>query len=87
MELGLSYLFPVITPNTWAVAIQSAGREERWERVLIAAAKQCRRDTLLTIAPPNGLCRLVSHDRDISDAGHGPYWRAATIVENFAAAT
>ena len=51
MELGLPYLFPVITKHL-ASGSQSAGREERWERVLIAAAKQCKRDTLLTIAPP-----------------------------------
>lgn len=50
MELGLDCLRPVLTEYV-ACGANTAGRCERWQQVLIAAAKQCGRSVVFPIAP------------------------------------
>ncbi len=54
-ELGVSEIIPVLTPRT-VVLLREAERvkakQERWERILMAAAKQCGRADLPRLAAP-----------------------------------
>ena len=50
MELGLHCLYPVLTKNL-ASGANTAGRCERWNKVLISAAKQSGRNSLIDIKP------------------------------------
>ncbi len=49
MELGLYGLYPMLTQHL-GNGKQMAGKEERWQKVMISAAKQCGRTSLIQIA-------------------------------------
>lgn len=52
-ELGVSRIIPVIARRTDAhLAVASARRVERWQRIALQAAQQCRRAVPPTIDPP-----------------------------------
>jgi 16S rRNA (uracil1498-N3)-methyltransferase len=53
-ELGLTTLVPLYTARTVvrAVADRLGEKRERWQRIAVAAAQQCRRQTVLDIQPP-----------------------------------
>lgn len=59
MELGVYRLVPVI-PEHLADGPDCAGHPERWEKVLLAAAKQCGRTSLMPIAPACKLTTLLA---------------------------
>lgn len=58
MELGLEKLLPVISEHI-AAGPETAGRYERWQKVLLAAAKQCGRNNILHIATPQKFATLL----------------------------
>lgn len=53
-ELGVSVFIPVTTPRTVVLLRDEriAAKQERWERVVMAAAKQCQRGQLPAIEKP-----------------------------------
>lgn len=53
-ELGVTTFIPVTTPRTVVLLRDEriAAKQERWERVVMAAAKQCQRGQLPTIDKP-----------------------------------
>lgn len=63
MELGLGSLRPVWT-DYMAAGPDTAGRQERWEKILVAAAKQCGRTRLLPIAAPVRFGELLEKSGD-----------------------
>ena len=50
MELGLDGLFPMLTQHL-GNGKDCAGKEKRWRKVMISAAKQCGRNSIIDIAP------------------------------------
>lgn len=60
MELGLDTLLPMI-PQHLASGQHTAGKEERWQRVMIAAAKQCGRNSLISIQPPRSFAQILEN--------------------------
>jgi 16S rRNA (uracil1498-N3)-methyltransferase len=59
MEIGVDRLIPIISDHL-ADGPDCAGHEERWEKVLIAAAKQCGRTSLMAISPPQKMAALLT---------------------------
>ncbi|NUM36548.1 MAG: 16S rRNA (uracil(1498)-N(3))-methyltransferase [Candidatus Brocadiae bacterium] len=50
MELGLKGLFPMLTQHL-GNGKYVAGKEERWNKVMVSSAKQCGRSSLIKIEP------------------------------------
>jgi len=66
-ELGVDVFTPVLTPRTVVLiheAERARAKAERWGRVVMAAAKQCGRDSLPAIREP-------AEFRDLIKAGEG----------------
>lgn len=54
-ELGVTSFYPLLTPRTVVLlreAERSKAKQERWGRIVMAAAKQCQRADLPVIAEP-----------------------------------
>lgn len=53
-ELGAASFTPVLTPRTVVLLRQerAQAKQERWSRLIVAAAKQCQRATLPEVLPP-----------------------------------
>lgn len=66
-ELGVSEIVPVLSARVVAApdADKAASKRERWERVVVAAAKQCGRDTLPVVR------EAVSFEKALGSAGAG----------------
>ena len=64
MEMGLHAIHPVITQHA-AIGEKTAGKEERWQKILIASAKQCGRYDLLKIERPRSFLSLLEETRGI----------------------
>lgn len=64
MELGLDSLIPMLTQHL-SVGIHTAGKEERWQRVMITAAKQCGRNHLIAIQPPQSFSQVLANTSNI----------------------
>lgn len=67
-ELGLEGLVPVITERSQVHAARS-GRPERWLRIALEAAKQCRRSEVLCVESPLILDACLTQW-----GGRGPAW-------------
>ena len=50
MELGLTGLYPMLTQHL-GNGKYMAGKQDRWEKVMLSAAKQCGRSSFIQIAP------------------------------------
>jgi len=62
-QLGVDRLIPLITERS--VVEPGRKKRDRFDRIAIESAKQCRRAWLMTIAPPmrlDGLLRQTDHD-------------------------
>lgn len=57
VELGVDSIHPVVTRRTVA---RPEGKPERWERLVVAAAKQCERSTLPAVAAPAPLAEALA---------------------------
>jgi 16S rRNA (uracil1498-N3)-methyltransferase len=57
VELGVHSINPVITRRTVA---RPEGKPERWDRLVVAAAKQCGRDFLPPVAAPVSLAAALA---------------------------
>lgn len=54
-ELGVSAFYPLLTPRTVVLlreSERSKAKQERWGRLVMAAAKQCQRSTLPVVSQP-----------------------------------
>ena len=52
-EIGVAAFVPLLTPRTVVqVREMGKGKEARWEKIVTAAAKQCKRSDLPAIRPP-----------------------------------
>ena len=56
-EIGVRRIAPVICRN----GVATGARIERWQRIALAAAKQCGRTTLPAVDPPCALADVVRH--------------------------
>lgn len=65
MELNLPQLIPTVTDHV-ARGEYTAGSDDRWNKILISAAKQCERSQLMEILP----CQ--SFDQVLESTGHFP---------------
>ncbi len=67
-ELGVTRLLPFIAGRSVAVPDEkrSLNRQQRWQKISQEAVKQCRRGTMMTIAPTTGfdlaLAESLNHD-------------------------
>jgi 16S rRNA (uracil1498-N3)-methyltransferase len=62
-ELGLTTLVPLYTARTVVRDVPQRIGEKvaRWQRIAAAAARQCRRSTLLDLLPPMSLADFCTH--------------------------
>lgn len=58
MELGLENLTPMLSQRV-AAGVNTAGREERWHKVLLAAAKQSERPHLVNIEKTESFDNII----------------------------
>lgn len=65
MELDLYGLFPMITQHLGR-GKQSAGKPERWEKIMIAAAKQCHRSHFIQIFPMMSFAEVLEKTTSFS---------------------
>jgi len=64
-ELGAAELWPCVTQRTSVkVPLADLGKHMKWQRASIEAAKQCGRNTLLTIRPPMSFEELLAFSKD-----------------------
>ncbi len=64
MELGLYRLIPMTTQHI-AAGNLTAGRNERWQKVMIAAAKQCKRTSLIQIDSVQSFEQMLASTKQI----------------------
>lgn len=62
MELGLYRLLPMVSEYSTVGKreLQTSARNGRWQKIVIAAAKQCGRTSLLDIAEPQTFCQVAT---------------------------
>lgn len=83
-ELGARTIVPFISAFCAVTAPASAGKRERWQRIALAAGKQCGRTVVPTVAAPlpfaDALASAAAHDLKLlffEGAGTEPLARAA----------
>jgi 16S rRNA (uracil1498-N3)-methyltransferase len=62
VELGTTRWIPLIT--TRSVVVPKEGKEDKWQRAVIEASKQCGRNRLMQIDPPTPWARCVRENFD-----------------------
>lgn len=64
-ELGVVQLIPLITKRCVVKIKDGTARQERWQKVADAAAKQSKSLSVMTVAPPALLANAASLDADL----------------------
>ncbi|MEW6546088.1 MAG: RsmE family RNA methyltransferase [Bacillota bacterium] len=64
-ELGVSYIFPVITARTVVRPSASPGKLQRWEKIAREAAEQSLRTRVPAIFPPQNLEQALEQARQL----------------------
>ncbi len=64
MELGLDYLIPMTTQHL-ACGKQTAGNPDRWQKIMISAAKQCGRNSLIQVEPIQTFSHVLETSKNI----------------------
>ena len=65
MELGLDGLFPMLTQHL-GNGRNCAGKEERWRKIMISAAKQCGRNSIIDVTPIRTFAQILQDTQNFA---------------------